>query len=144
MDGLTIVTDRMGRVYGSGTGSKPMKLHVEWCNYQLDATTNLQYQVAERVESDWGFRLRLKAAVGILPSEALRADTRFRESLDGGVMIEPFYYHWANINGYVGLRSVGLALGADVTKNVTLFLGYGVTWGTWRGAPMIGIGFALW
>lgn len=143
-DGVTIVVDRMGRVYGSGTGPRPFKINVDWCNYKLEATTELQVSAAQRVEPDWGFRLRLKPTFGLLVTEAFRSGTKFHESLDGGVLVEPFYLYWANLNAYVGVRSFGLGLGFDVTKNMTVYGGYSMTWGSWRSSPYLGVGFSLW
>lgn len=143
-DDVTIVVDRMGRVYGSGTGARPFTVKMDWCNYQLEAKTELKVSAAQRVEPDWGFRLRLKPTFGFLVTEAFRSNTKFHDTLDAGVLIEPFYLYSANVNAYLGLRSVGIGLGLDVTKNMTIYLGYSMTWGSWRSSPYLGVGFSLW
>lgn len=143
-DGVTIVVDRMGRVYGSGTGPRPFTVKMDWCNYKLEAKTELNVSAAQRIEPDWGFRLRLKPTFGFLVTEAFRSDTKFHESLDGGLLVEPFYLYWANLNVYLGVRSFGIGLGADVTKNMTVYAGYSMTWGSWRSSPYLGVGFSLW
>jgi hypothetical protein len=117
---------------------------MDWCNYKLDAKTNLTLSVAERVEPTWGFRLRLKATFGVMGAELFRSGVKSYDALDGGLLVEGFYYRWANLNAFVGVRSVGLGVGFDLTKNVTLYIGYGLTWGTWRSSPYIGVGFSLW
>jgi len=65
--------------------------------------------------------------------------------IDGGVLLEPFFIRWANVNAYVGVRSVGGGVGIDLTKNFGVYLGYAVTWWpTWNSNPYLGISFALW
>jgi hypothetical protein len=141
-DPVIIVVDRKGRVFGSGTGVKPYHLKFVWCNYQLDAQTNIHLDVAQHVEPTWGFRLRLKAAAGVLALDAFK-DKKMYEALDGGLLVEPFFIQWANLNGYVGFRSVGLGLGFDLTTNFGGYAGYALTWGSWRSNPFIGVYFAF-
>lgn len=143
-DGISVITDRMGRVYGSGTGPRPYEVKIDWCNYKLTAKTELKLSVAQRVEPDWGFRLRLKPMFGVMITEPFRAGRKFQDALDGGILIEPFYYHWANLNGFLGLRSFGVGLGLDITKNMTAYAGYGVIWGSWLSTVLAGVGFSLW
>jgi hypothetical protein len=140
-DGVTIVTDRMGRVYSSGSGPKQYQLHLNWCNYEIDAKSNITLSVAQRVEPTWGFRLRLKATFGISPTAP---GSKLQDALDGGVLVEPFYYHFANLNVYGGVKSIGLGLGFDLTNTVSIYVGYGWAYGSWKPAPMLGLGFALW
>lgn len=143
LDPVTIVVDRQGRLYYSGAEPKPYKVHVEWCNYSIDAAGKVQVQVAQRVEPNWGFRFRPKAALGYLPVEALEEKDASR-GLDGGVLLEPFFFHWVNVNAFVGVRSVGAGLGFDLTKNFGLYAGYALAWGTWRSNPQAGLYFAFW
>jgi hypothetical protein len=63
---------------------------------------------------------------------------------DAGLLFEPFFVKWANINAYLGFRSTGVGIGFDLTKNMDLYLGYSVAWLTWRSNPYVGFGFALW
>lgn len=141
-DPVTIIVDRKGRVYGSGTGPKPYTLHLKWCNYEITAKSNLTLQVAQRVEPDWGFRLRLKATFGVLGVEAFKAH-EVHEALDGGLMLEPFFYHWVNLSAYVGIRATGVGVGIDLTTNFGAFVGYAITWGSWRSNPFVSVYFAF-
>lgn len=143
-DDVTIVLDRQGRVYGSGTGPRPFTLRVEWCNYQLEIKTELQVLTAQRVEPDWGFRLRLKPTFGVLTNDVFRSGAKFHEALDGGLLVEPFYVYDANLNAYLGVRSFGAGVGYDITKNMTGYAGYSVTWDSWRSNLFLGVGFSLW
>lgn len=141
-DSVNIIVDREGRVYGSGTGPKPFTVRVKWCNYELTGASNMQLQVAQRVEPTWGFRLRLKATAGLLAIDAFKEDKLY-EALDGGVLVEPFFVQWANVNGYVGFRSFGAGLGADLTTNMGVYAGYALTWGSWRSNVFTAISFAF-
>lgn len=141
-DPLTIVVDKQGRVYGSGSGPQPFKLHLTWCNYELDATGQTKIVAAQMVEPDWGFRFRPKAALGLLGADLLRGE-KFTSTIDGGALIEPFYYHFLNVNAYVGVRSVGGGLGIDLTRNFGLYMGYAITWDGWRSNVMVGAYFSF-
>jgi hypothetical protein len=142
-DPVTIVIDREGRIYGSGDDPHPYRAHIEWCNYQIDVTSQIQLVAAQQIEPDYGFRFRLKAAIGYLPVEAWSEKDAGR-GIDGGVLLEPFFFRWANVNGYVGVRSFGAGIGFDATKNFGPYLGYSMAWGTWRSNVMAGLSFSLW
>lgn len=142
-DPITIVVDRDGRIFGSGSDPHPYRLTLDWCNYQVVATSQVKLVAAERVEPTWGFRFRLKAAIGYLPVEAWYEKDGGR-GIDGGVLLEPFFLRWANLNAYVGVRSVGVGVGFDVTRNFGPYVGYSVAWGTWRSNLLTGVSFAFW
>lgn len=143
LDSLTIVVDKDGRVYGSGTNPRPFTVHLDWCNYQIDAQGQTTIVAAKREEPTSGFRFRPKASIGFLPATALDRKDGYA-GLDAGVLLEPFFLSWASINAYVGFRSVGAGLGFDVTRNMGLHLGYAVTWGSWQHNPHAAVSFALW
>lgn len=142
-DPIAIVIDKQGRVYGTGSDPHPFQLQMRWCNYNLTATGQTKILAAQRVEPEYGFRFRLKAALGLLGTELL-AGEKVQNTVDGGALIEPFYYRFVNVNGYVGVRSVGAGIGFDLTKNFGLALGYALTWGGWRSNPFAGAYFAFW
>jgi hypothetical protein len=142
-DPLTIVIDRDGRVYGSGSDPHPYTVHLSWCNYTLDAKGETKIVAAMASEPSYGFRFRPKAALGLLGTE-LVSGAKFADSWDGGILLEPFFFQWANINAYVGFRSVGAGLGFDITKNFGAYLGYAVTWGGWRSNPLASLYFSFW
>ena len=142
-DPVTIVVDKEGRIYGSGSDPYPYKLHIDWCNYKVEVTSQVKLVAAQRVEPISGFRFRPKATIGFLPLTALNEKSGY-SGLDAGVLLEPFFLSWANVNAYVGFRSVGAGLGFDITKNMGLYVGYAITWGTWQSNPHAAISFALW
>jgi hypothetical protein len=67
----------------------------------------------------------------------------FQGTLDGGVLIEPFYIQWVNFNLYVGVRSTGIGVGVDITKNMGAYLGYSISWASWKSNPFLSIYFAF-
>jgi hypothetical protein len=142
-DSVTIVVDKDGRVYGSGDDPKPYKLHIDWCNYQIDVKSQIKLVVAQKTEPTYGFRFRMKAALGYLPVEAFSEKDAGR-GVDGGMLFEPAFWQWANINAYVGVRSVGAGLGFDLTRNFGLYAGYAMAWGTWRSNPHAALYFSFW
>lgn len=143
VDPLTVFVDRDGRIYGAGSDPRPWALRMKWCGYSVEAKGETHIDAAMRKEPESGFRFRVKASMGYLPAEALTEKDAGR-GLDGGVLIEPVFFHWANLNAYVGVRSFGGGVGFDVFRNVTLYMGYAMTWGTWRSNPHVALGFALW
>lgn len=143
LDPVTVIVDRQGRVYYSGNEPKPYKVHIDWCNYQVDGTGKITMEVAQKVEPTWGFRFRAKAAFGYLPVEALEEKDGMR-GFDGGLLLEPFFLQWFNVNAYVGVRSVGAGVGFDLTKNFGIYAGYAIAWGTWRSNPHAALYFSFW
>lgn len=141
-DSLTIIVDRQGRVYGSGTGSKPFNVKLDWCNYQLSLESQIRLVVAKRVEPEWGFRLRLKAAFGALVSPAVKGEKLYK-SLEAGLALEPFYVRIFNVNLIVAVHSVGLGLGVDLTDNFGVLLGGTAAYGSWDLSPLLAATFAF-
>ena len=84
----------------------------------------------------------MKSRARLLAADAFTV-TKLYEALDGGILVEPFFVQWANVNVLVGFRSFGAGLGADITTNFGLYLGYALTWGTWRSNPYLGVSFAF-
>jgi hypothetical protein len=143
LDPISIVTDKDGRVYGSGSGPQPYKLKMSWCNYEVEGKGQVDIAVAKREPETSGFRFRPKAAIGYLPVTAYKQSDGYA-GLDAGVLIEPAYVSWFNFNAYVGFRSVGGGFGFDLTRNMGAYVGYAITWGTWQSNLHGAISFALW
>ena len=142
-DSVTILTDRDGRVFSTGSDPMPYRLRLDWCGTQIDATSQIKILVAKRVEPQYGFRFRVKATIGYLPVEAFEEKDAGR-GIDGGVLLEPLFYHWANLNVYAGVRSVGAGIGFDVFRNFGFYTGYAMSWKTWRSNPMAAFYFSFW
>jgi hypothetical protein len=88
------------------------------------------------------FRLRLKAAFG-LKARDLVHDHSILDSGDVGLMIEPLHFSRATLNAFVGLRTVGLGIGHDVTDHFGLALLANTNWSHWHVTPFIAAYFAF-
>jgi hypothetical protein len=147
LDPIQIIIDKDGRVFHSGADPKPYKLRMRWCNYEVEAEGKVKLIAAMRQPPIWGFRLRPKAYMGILPSEVFYSsdDPReFGDFVDAGVMVDFLYYDWANLNGVVGYRSVGAGVGIDLTENFGVYSGYALTWGGWHHNANLSLSFSFW
>jgi hypothetical protein len=143
LDPISVIVDKDGRIYGSGSDPQPYKLTMTWCNYQVEGRGQVQIIAAKRIPKEYGFRFRPKAAMGYLPLVALEEHTA-ASGVDIGILLEPVYYHWVNLNGYVGVRSAGAGVGLDVTRNMGVYLGWAITWGAWQQNVHAAVSFALW
>ncbi len=143
MDPIAIVVDKDQRIYGSGSNPRPFKVKLLWCNYTIDAPGTVQIYAAQHVEPSSGFRFRPKATVGYLPVTAFGKRDGYA-GLDAGVLLEPVFLQWANLDAYIGFRAVGAGVGFDLTRNLGLYLGYAITWGSWQSNPHVALSFALW
>lgn len=119
LDPITLTTDSEGRIYHSGA---TYTVRVDGGSYQITGTGKVDVQVARREEPTWGLRFRPKFQVGVLPLGILRGD-RFLDTLDPGVGVDLAYYRRANLNVSAGVRSVGVDVGLDVTKNFGVYGG---------------------
>lgn len=142
VDPITIVVDREGRIYGSGADPKPYKIHMKWCNYEVDATGKVKLTAASRVEPDYGFRFRPKFSAGLLPIEAFRRDP-WTQAVDVALMADLAYWKTLNFNVHAGIRSFGLGVGVDITKNFGAYVGYANTWSDWRSNVYTGLYFGF-
>jgi len=147
LDPIQIVIDRNGRVFYSGADPKPYTLRMKWCSYEVEAKGKVNLVAAMRQPPIWGFRLRPKAYMGIIPTEVVYSsdDPReFRDFVDAGVMVDFLYYDWVNLNGAVGYRSVGAGVGIDLTENFGAYTGYAMTWGSWHHNANLSLSFSFW
>ena len=142
LDQLTITTDKEGRVYYSGANPRPFKVRLTWCNYKVEATAPLDVMVAKDVPPVWGWRFRAKFAGSYLFLDAFE-----RKKADAGVELgflwEFLYWRDLNFNVATGFRSVGLAVGLDITNNFGFFAGYAFSFWTMRSNPQLGLYFGF-
>lgn len=122
LDPITVVVDKEGRIYTSGNDPHPYKVHIDWCGYKIEGEGHVPVVAAVREEPTWGFRFRPKAAVGVLP---FASGGKF---FDAGLLVEPFHVAWVNVNGYVGVQSVGGGVGLDITSNFGGYVGYSLSY----------------
>jgi len=143
LDPIVVVEDKEGRVYGSGAQPRPYTIRMTWCNYEVVASGKVQLTVAKREPPVWGFRFRPKFSSGFLFASAFVKQDAL-SAIDVGVLWEGFYYRSVNLNLATGFRSVGIGLGVDLLKNVTLYGGYAVSYEGWLSNPYVAVGIALW
>jgi hypothetical protein len=144
LDPIQIVIDKRGRVFSTGDKPYPYTIQLTWCNYEIEAVGRVKVVAAMKQPPIWGLRFRPKAYLGVLPLEPFYGeDLGFRDVVDAGVMLDFLYYDWANLNATVGYRSVGMAVGIDLTENFGAAVGYGLTWGQWHHSvvPSLWFGF---
>jgi len=143
LDPITIMTDKNGRTYITGDDPRPYTLQMTWCGYDITGFGTVKAVAATMPEPTWGWRFRAKAALGYLPVEAFAEDDAAK-GIDAGLLLEPFYVQWVNLNGYVGVRSVGAGLGFDLTRNFGAYAGYAFSWAGQRHNPHAAIYFSFW
>jgi hypothetical protein len=143
LDPITVMVDEDGRIYGSGSDPQPYKLTMTWCNYQVEGKGQVKIIAAKRIPKEYGFRFRPKAAMGYLPVTAFE-EKNASMGIDIGVLLEPVYYHWGNLNGYVGVRSTGAGVGLDVTRNMGVYIGWAIAWKNWQQNVHLAVSFTLW
>lgn len=142
-DPITIIEDEEGRVFGTGSAPIPWKMHLKWCEYDINALGNVSILAAKKIPPTWGFRFRLKFSSGVLITNLARGD-KFGNTVDVGVLWEGFYYKSVNLNLATGFRSVGLGVGIDLTKNFGPYIGYSIAYDGWVSNPAVGLSFAFW
>ena len=143
LDPITLTTDKDGRVFVSGGAPAPYRVSLSWCGTEVETSGKLDVAVTQRQEPTWGPTLRVKAGLGYLPVPALAAQDGWA-GLDIGLLVEPFFYQAFNLNVYAGVRSVGIGVGYDVTRTVTLYGGYAATFPHFEASPHLAVGLALW
>lgn len=143
LDPVTVIVDKEGRLYYSGADPKPYTLKLSWCNYEVTATGKVALTVAKNELPVWGFRFRPKFAGSYLFVDGF-SSTKAIDGVDVGVLWDFLYYKSVNLNVSTGFRAIGVGIGVDLFKSMTLYGGYAFSWWTLKHNPSIGIGFALW
>jgi len=143
MDPVTLTIDRQGRIFFTGSAPHPYSLKMSWCNYTLAAQGKVTVVAAVEEPPDWGFRFRPKAYMGVLPLEPFHTGNNARSAVDAGLMLDPLYYKFLNLNVHVGFRAVGAGIGVDLTRNFGVYAGYALTWDGFRQNPEAALWFSF-
>lgn len=144
LDPITIVVDKEGRVYGSGADPHPYSIHMDWCNYSIDAKGNdAHLLVAKNEPPVWGFRFRPKFTAGFLPLQAIN-ESSWYSGVDVGILWDFLYWNSLNVNVSTNIRSVGVGLGYDITKNFGAYGGYALAYKGWGSGSYAGLYFSFW
>lgn len=129
IDEITVITDVDGRVFYTGADpSRPFKLKMSWCHYEVLAEGKVTLIAAKNEPDTWGFRFRPKAYLGYLVTRAFEDDGSFSNGIDAGFLLDFFHVEWVNVNAAAGFRSVGADVGFDLTTNFGAHVGYGLGW----------------
>jgi len=144
LDPVNLVIDKEGRIFFSGAAPQPYSLRMTWCNYEATATGKVNVVAAVQEPPDWGFHFRPKAYMGVLPLEPFHSGNNARSMVDAGLMLDPFYYKFVNLDMHVGFRAVGAGIGLDIFRSFGAYAGYAVTWDGFRSNPEAALWFSFW
>lgn len=144
LDPVNIVVDRDGRIFFSGADPQPYRLHMHWCNYDVDAEGKVNVLAAVQEPPSYGFRFRPKAYVGYLLAEPFREGRTAKDGVDAGLMVDPFYVKDFNLNVHVGFRAVGVGLGVDIFRSFGGYAGYAISWDGFHHNPEAALWFSFW
>jgi len=126
-DSITIIQDWNGRVYVNGGDKNPIRLKLKiGKTIERDLSMVLPTQVHYRPEPpDPMFRLRIRAQVGILIPQMIQTldGDKTEPFIDGGIGWDLFHIKTVNLAVYTGVRSLGINIGLDLTKNFGIFTG---------------------
>jgi len=143
LDPITIIADEEGRIYTTGDKPHPYRIHIDWCDYEITGEGKIKLLVAKMEPPVWGFRFRPKFTAGYLPVLALKKKDAY-SGIDAGILWDVFHYQWLNFNISTGLRSSGVGLGADLTRNFGVYAGYAIAYDGWVSNPHAGLYFSFW
>ena len=144
LDPVTLTIDRQGRIFFTGAAPHPYTMKMKWCNYDLTASGKVNVVAAVEEPPVWGFRFRPKAYMGVLPLEPFHTGNNARSAIDAGLMLDPLYYKFLNLNIHVGFRAVGAGVGVDIFRSFGVYAGYAMTWDGFRSNPEVATWFSFW
>jgi hypothetical protein len=130
---IILIRDWENRVYINGQEKKPIKLKLKIGSaIDRDMEMQLPIQVYYReAPPPPMFRLRIRAQIGFLSTPLFNSS--IKDVLDGGVGWDFFGLWGFNASAYTGVRSFGLQVGYDLTKNFGLTGGYHFIYDGFRG-----------
>lgn len=126
-DPYPIVVTYDGQVFTKGhmTGT------LEWCSYELDlkmaSNTRVEMSRYAPDEKRWGWRLRVRLGA-LFDPVGLGQGRNFQASLEPALALEPFFYKKAHLSTHFGLRTFGLGLGFDLTRNMDVYGAVATRW----------------
>jgi hypothetical protein len=144
LDPVNVVVDKDGRIFYSGADPHPYTLHMKWCQYDVTAEGKVKVVAAVQEPPTFGFRMRPKAYLGYLLAEPFRKGKTFKDGIDAGLMLDPFYVKYFNLNVHVGFRAVGVGVGVDIFRSFGAYAGYAVTWDGFHSNPETSFWFSFW
>jgi hypothetical protein len=145
-DPIIIIRDWQDRVYIDGGDKKPLRLKLKLgTTIERDMEATLPIQVAYREQPpDPMFRLRIKAESGVLVPQLIKSfGGESQQFLDIGAGVDFFHLGPVNTSVHAGIRSVGLNVGLDITKNFGPFAGYALIYDGVRSSILTGLYFSF-
>lgn len=118
-DPYHIIVTEQGQVFDQ----ELMTFLMVWCDFELEFALkpNLVVSIKEsKPESRIGFTSRFRVGLS-----AQVSSTSSDIHLDVNALWEIFQFHHFHVAPYVGIKSYGLSIGMDITKNLDAFLGVG-------------------
>lgn len=134
LDPIVIIRDREGRVYVRGGCARPLRMRLKIGRHvDRDLAVTLPVRVwYEKDPPDPMFRLRLRAQAGFAIPALLdsldESEGKISDGLDAGIGWDFFHLNVFNLSAYTGVKSVGVLIGADLTKNFGTSLGPALTY----------------
>jgi hypothetical protein len=145
-DSITIIQDWNGRVYTDGGSTKPVKFKLKiGKTVERDVAMVLKTQVFYRPKPpEPMFRLRIRAQVGVLIPEMIQTlSGKNNYFIDGGIGWDFFHLWMINLAAHTGVRSCGLILGVDLTKNFGVFFGPTIIYQNFQSTMIVGSYFSF-
>lgn len=141
LDPYTIIVTKDGQVFSSDTVSA----RLVYCGLDLtlEAEPEVTVRVREESPSDlptWGFRLRIRLALNVLPDVIWADHDRWVEP---ALAFEPFFYRNFHVLSWVGIDTFGAGIGMDITKNANLYGGIGARWRDPAPIPVLGVSLSF-
>lgn len=145
---IVIVREWDGRVYVNGGEKVPLRLRLRIGNHvDRDLMATVDTMVHYRNEPpDPMFRLRWRAHFGVLHPqlvEAVKADVDVDDAFDAGIGFDFFHVDVFNLSAHLGVRSVGITPGIDLTKNFGTYVGYALAYDGFRSGVTTGLYFSF-
>lgn len=145
---IIIIRDWENRVYINGQEKKPLKLKLKIGStierdLEVELPVKLSYREAPPPPM---FRLRIRAQVGFLSTplvNLLDDSADISRVLDGGVGWDWFGISEFNSAVYTGVRSSGLQVGYDLTKNFGLTGGFHLMYDGFKGTGALQLYFSF-
>lgn len=141
-DPLKIIVSKKGQVFSQ----EKLTTTFIWCNTTLEIKSRVKMKVNVRAElpskePDWGMRLRVRLGVLITLESFWCIE---RDLLEPILIAEPFFIKHFHVLTWLGLNTLGVGMGFDLTKNLNVFGGVGARWSDQSLAPALGLSLSFW
>lgn len=137
----SIIVSQDGQVFDKDE----LVAHLEWCSTTLKVSSKPQLKVSMKKKDPdatpvWGFRLRVRLGVNVLPKALFTGEEDWLEPALG---LEPFFIQDFHVLTWAGFQTFGLGVGYDVTRNADVYLGVGGRWANAEIGPVLGVSLSF-